>query len=127
MRVIILFVGFFLLTCTDKKGQDIREIVAKINKKCPVRLDSETRLDSITLPGKKKIVYFYTLVNTSLAKLDTDQFQKDLRPGILSTIRLSPEMKQMREEGYTVVYQYTDGYHKPVSTIKIVPADYQEK
>ena len=24
-------------------------------------------------------------------------------------------------------YQYRDGYHKPVSTIKIVPADYREK
>ena len=56
--------------------------------------------------------------------IDTATFRKALFPGLLSNIKISAEMKKLREHNTEVDYLYLDKNEKQVLTIKIYPKDY---
>ncbi|MDI1353634.1 MAG: hypothetical protein PSX36_01860 [bacterium] len=90
-------------------------------------VDSETQLDGIELKNAHTILYNYTLIHTTVAAIDTHQFYLSMWPGILSTIRVSPEMQELRDNKMSVWYHYRDGYQKDIYTFKISPSDYQKQ
>ena len=61
-------------------------------------IDSETKFEGIEFIETNKIIYKFTLINLSVQNVDTTQFKLALWPGILSTIKISSEMKKLREE-----------------------------
>jgi hypothetical protein len=88
-------------------------------------LDSETRIDSLHLERLHTLVYNYSLVHFQRSKVDTAQFRLALWPGILSTVRSSPEMQKLRENKATIVYRYSDQLGQPIIRLVIKPEHYQ--
>jgi hypothetical protein len=124
----ILLFGLLFSSCGENGRQEtaeLEEIVKKVNAKCPTLLDSETEFNGIDLVNEKTIRYKYTLINASAAAIDTHAFRAAMWPGILSTIRVSEEMKKLREQQLHVEYFYQDKYKVPVYTFKIRPSDYK--
>ncbi len=127
-KIAILLLALNFLSCNILQGEDksMEDQIAAINKKCPQMLDSETRIDKVELKVPNTIVYRYTLVNLLAENVDTLKFYKMLWPGLLSYIKVSDEMKNLRNSGSSVEYCYSDKKNKEVYRFKIGPKDYNQ-
>ena len=121
IAVLTLFSGCELF----QPEPDLDDIVNDMNRKCPMMIDSETRLDKISVDDPSFLSYHYSLVNIEASRVDTHQFRLAMWPGLLSTIRLSPEMQKLREEEVTIRYYYNDKNQEPISVFVFAPADYK--
>ncbi len=131
INVWLLSASVCLLFCrcaTESSGSaTLEEIAREFNKKCPQMIDSETKIDGIEIKEPNTIVYNYTLVNLFKQKVDTAEFNKALRPGLISVIKLSPEMKKLRDNNTNFEYAYYDKSHTFIYLFKILPTDYNSK
>lgn len=105
--------------------EELYEIAVKINAKCPQMIDSETRLDGIEIKEPVTLVYKYTLVNLMRENVDTAAFRRALWPGLVSNIKISSDMKKLRDNETIVHYAYSDKSNKPILTVTITPNDYK--
>jgi hypothetical protein len=129
MRSHIAFVFVLCLTCCAGLGDEhdrLAKTVAKLNEKCPVMIDSETRLDGIDLPDEYSIRYNYSLVHFVSQKVDTAAFYRAMWPGIVSNIKVSPEMKRLREMDLLIQYTYRDSIGKMIYDFKVHPEHYRD-
>lgn len=95
-----------------------------VNKKCPMMVDEETRLDSVEAIGNKTLQYHYTLVNYSVKELDLEKLKATMQPYILKEIKTKPEMKVFREKGVKLAYFYKDKLSDSVLLLTYKPEDY---
>jgi len=122
--VCFLLLTACLTSCEPAPAEEksLEEIVRKINTKCPVMIDSETRLEYLrVLPGG--LQYTYRLVHLSEIK-DTVAFKNLLWPGLLAAIRTDPDLKSMRDKSYTIVHRYESMEGKYLMAVRITPGDY---
>lgn len=126
INLLVLLACLLFAGCSDesKNMEELSGIAKEINEKCPQMLDSETRLDGIEVKEPNTLVYRYTLINV-INHVDTVQFYRALWPGIISTIKVSVEMKKLREHNTNIEYFYQDKNNKPIYTFRISPADYK--
>jgi hypothetical protein len=123
--------GIFLICCCsscrylDSEQDELEQIVAGLNQKLPQKLDSETTIDKIEVKDSGTLLYSYTLVNLTASAIDTQQFYKALWPGILSHIKVSREMKKLRDMHITIEYLYKDKTGKFIYLFKVRPEDYK--
>ena len=122
-HLLVALVVAGLFSCSGRS--DLEILVEEANKDYPARIDSETRIDNIEVHGENTLRYNYTLLNVLAQNVDTFQFRRALWPGILSMIKLSPDMKKLREAGTTIEYHYNDQQNKPICTFTITPAHYK--
>lgn len=129
LRFFLIYI--FLLVCfircadsAEKNMEDLSKVAREINDKCPKMLDSETRLDGIEVKEPNTLVYKYTLINLSAQNIDTVQFYRALWPGIISNIKVSPEMKKLKQNNTNIEYYYQDKTNKAIYTFRIGPLDY---
>lgn len=101
------------------------QIASEINKSCPLMVDSETRMDNITALPNHIFMYNYTLINYELGAFDTTEIKKQLEPLILNFVKTSPQMKQIRELKFTLLYHYKDKNGKYLFQITATPQQYE--
>src|SRR5437879_584974 len=93
-----LAVMLFLVTACNPFAReeefDLEKSASMINQKCPQMIDSETRIDAVEVKEHTTLVYRYTLVNLSVANVDTHNFYLAMWPGLLSTVKVSREMEK---------------------------------
>ena len=126
-KILTLLLCTLLMACEDPTAntEELKQIVADFNQKCPQTLDSETRIDGLEFKEPNTLTYKYTLLNLNVLTLDTHQFYIAMWPGLLSTIKVSAEMKKLRDNDATIEYDYRDKAGKPVYLFKIAPKDYK--
>jgi len=119
--------GFLFVQCSDESRhlKELSDVAKEINEKCPQMLDSETRLDGIEVKDPNTLVYRYTLVKLLSHNVDTVMFYRALWPGIISNVKVSVEMKKLREHNTNIEYFYQDKNGVPIYTFRIRPADYK--
>lgn len=130
MRVVLisLFAIALLSGCSGSSEQYMEKLSAiaeDVNQKCPKMLDSETRLDGIDVREPNVLVYRYTLVNFLSENVDTALFRRALWPGILSTVKVSADMKVLREAETVIEYAYRDKNNASIYTFRITPDLYK--
>jgi hypothetical protein len=111
---------------THKPSVDkaLMEAAGEVNKTCPIRIDSETRLDNtIALPNKFQ--YNYTLVNVEKKDIDTLKLKALVTPGIVNSVKSSPEMKFIRDNKVIINYYYRDKNGVYLLQIPVTPAQYK--
>ncbi len=101
------------------------EIVKKFNSKCPLIVDSETRVDGIEIKKPNTIVYKYTLVNLLVESVDTSAFSKALRPGIISTLKTNSDLKDLKDNNAIFEYSYKDKKNRLIYLFKVTSKDYK--
>jgi len=128
MKYLIPVLLFFIFASCENHivdTGDLEQIAADFNKDGPRMIDSETKIDAIEIKGNNTIVYKYTLVNLLARNVDTNTFKKALKPGIISIIKISPEMKKLRDQDTYFEYYYRDKENKFIYNFKILPGDYR--
>lgn len=105
--------------------QSLDEQIQTINSKCPVQIDSETRLDRVQLLQGPSLNYFYTLTKIKAVK-DTLGFKNALWPGLLAGVRTDANMTPLKAANFSFVYTYRSAENKYLFSVSISPADYQK-
>ena len=77
----------------------------EINKKAPIMIDNETRLDRATVGPGLRFVYQYTFPNYTSNNIDANWLYKNLQPKV--TVAACSEMKSSLEYGVIYVYTYS--------------------
>ncbi len=121
-----------LSSCGAAIDKLIDKMVVEGNKQCPVSMNSEMRLDSISHPGKGIIEYSYTLVNVTAESLAENKDQvvsmmEAQKPQMISMIKNTAdnEMKAILKLNATFRYTYLDKDGNKITSLDITPEDYK--
>lgn len=107
-------------------SQALTEMVININQNCPVMIDAVTRLDSASLPNKKAINYYYSIIQTTTNEIDIISFEKSLYTRLLISIKETNEMELLRTNETTFGYFYYDKDGTLISKFIITPENYSK-
>ena len=97
----------------------------EMNKSCPTMIDSETRLDSATVILPKIFQYNYTLINYEKEELDILELENMLEQSIVNSVRISPEMKDFRDNKVVINFYYNDKNGDYLLHISVSPEQYE--
>ncbi len=114
---------------SDREAEFQKQLVQAaeaINKDCPMRIDSQTRLDNTRAAPGKTFIYNYTLVNYRREELDSTAIRAEMTPALINNIRTSREMATFRQNQVTLIYKYKDREGENFLQIMISPQDYQD-
>ena len=120
---LILTIGYFS-SCS--KGAVVDKLIEKVametNKQCPMAINSETRLDSVTHPAQQTLAYFYTLL--SIEK-DSMSFEPEvLEESLAQAIRDNKELEALRKLNVFFRYVYFDKNSEFALRIEVTPEMY---
>ena len=128
--VAALIGAFFGMTvfrhCANQAPSIDQAIVAtssQLNKTLPMMVDSETRLDNTMAAPDKTIIYRYTLINMNAADIKKDQLVTAIRPQVVATYKTNDTMKEFRNNGITMQYQYSDKSGVFITQFSVGPKD----
>jgi hypothetical protein len=85
--------------------ETLENLSAQMNRKMPVMVDRETRLDRVTAEPGQQLKYHYTLVAVRGSDVNTADFHKLLAPRLKSQL-CGSEMENFLKQGVTVSYFY---------------------
>lgn len=135
MLVAMVMVGAVVRGCmssTDGVGQSsqptssqiVYAVSDEVNKKLPLFIDSETRLDKVVPShGGSRMTYSYTLVNRRSSDVDRSAFRSTVFPGVKVGVCTSPDMARIRELGVTVDYAYSGYDGVEVARLSVAPSE----
>ncbi|MCL2649445.1 MAG: hypothetical protein FWD60_00280 [Candidatus Azobacteroides sp.] len=122
---LIISISYFS-SCS--KGAIVDKLVEKmateVNKQCPMAVDSETRLDSVTHPAQHTLAYFYTLLNIEKDSLTFDQ--KVLDENLTQAVKANKQLEALRKLNVSFRYVYFDKNSDPAFKIEITPEMYNK-
>lgn len=93
---------------TPSHEAQLQQAAGNLNKSCPMMIDPETRLDTVTIPAARTFQYNYTLVNLQKATIDMEDLKNFLKPTIIENVKTSPQLQLFREQSTTLSYRYSD-------------------
>ena len=118
-----------LSSCGPVIDKLIDKIVVEANKQCPISLDSETRLDSITHPEKGILKYSHTLINLTGEELEVDKDKiipalKNIAIDNLKNTTIS-ELKAILKLNAIFRYTYYDKNGELLFSFDVTPEEYK--
>lgn len=107
--------------------QAVDEVLAKMsvrmNRKLPVSVDKDTRLDRVSAVPGQHFIYHYTLVNLGANDVNTDTFHKKFKPRLKDRLCGSTEMQNFLKNGVSISYLYKGKEGAPIGGAKFAPSD----
>jgi hypothetical protein len=101
----------------------LEQVAREVNKRLPMTIDAETRLDtSVAGPGLQ-YTYIYTLVNYPATSIDGHVLQESFGPSVKRSACANKDMAVFFRNNVTVSYDYRGNDGRPIATIKVLPAD----
>lgn len=110
--------------------QNIEDILnktaASINKKAPMAIDAETRLDSAQT-SNHEFRYRYTLINHNAEDISAREIQRTTWKTLLKNLCASNDMKTFRDNDVTVMYSYFGRDGRQIATLSASPSQCAER
>jgi hypothetical protein len=100
----------------------LEEEFFKANRRLPKMIDSTTRLDAMSIRDKD-LFFSYTLINTSVEKLDVDRFTSIMAPKLKEAQCNKKPMRVLLDEGRKIIFSYKDESNNPVTDIIVQKSD----
>ncbi|MBI9019692.1 MAG: hypothetical protein JEZ10_00345, partial [Verrucomicrobia bacterium] len=97
----------------------------ELAKATPMVIDYETRMDRILVTGEKTVTCYYTLLNVTKEEVDTAEFVRMMRPGLLDRYNQHPALEWFRDRNIQIQHAYYGRDAQWVATIQ-VPADVEK-
>ncbi len=94
----------------------------RIKGHLPLMVDEDTRLDAVSIEGKK-FIYFYTLVSITKDEIDIATFEEKMRGAVVGQSCSNSELKQILEHGGSLGYIYKDKNGSIISSITVTIED----
>lgn len=99
------------------------KVSAQMNKKLPIAVDNDTRLDRVSAVPGQHFIYHYTLVGLNASEVSVDRFQNSVKPELKNRLCDSSEMQNFLKNGVTISYLYKGKDGQPIGGAKFVPSD----
>lgn len=119
---------FFLSENAEETTIEVKELVAKYNKNCPLKIQDGIRLDSVSLPNlteEKEVQYNLTLLNVEKETAEIDVIKTEIQKSLISTAKANPGLQVFRYNDYTLIYSYKDKKKAFLFDVKILPDQYK--
>lgn len=95
----------------------------QLNKRMPMTIDKDTRLDNILAGPGRRFTYNYTLVTATLPEIDRGYFVKTFQSNLKNGVCSHPDMQIFFRNGVTVGYSYRANDGGSVGKIDVTPRD----
>lgn len=93
------------------------------NKKLPMLVSNEIRLDRIAAEPGRLVYYFYTLMALKSSGLDSNRVGHLLRPPHLEEFCKGPDMRMFRDNNVNMVHVYSGSDGVEITRIRLTTAD----
>jgi hypothetical protein len=124
---IIVFVILKQLFLTAPSFDEVLKNDAKeINKSCPIMVDETTRLDNAIALPNRTFQMNYTITSAYKALINIIEFEKTMRPIILTGLKNNPDLKNIHGKNVTMVYNFKDCNGEFISNITFKPDEYDK-
>jgi len=125
--ITLMSVSMFIQSCGSSNAPDkgLVKMTEEINKKCPMMIDAETRLDITTALPNKTFMYEYTFINYENGMIDTTLMKNYIMPNAINVIKTNPALKYFRDSKATVKYSYKDKNGNYMFSFAVTPKDYK--
>lgn len=123
-----LYFQFFISENAAETKTEVKELVEKYNKNCPLKIQEGIRLDNVSLPDlpeEKAVQYNLTLLNVDKETAETDVIQTEIEKSLISTAKANPGLQVFRDNDYTLLYSYKDKKKVFLFDVKILPDQYK--
>ena len=120
-----IYFQFFLSESKNETNTEVKELVTKYNKNCPLTIQEGIRLDSVTLPQESVVQYNLTLLNVEKQTAEIDVIQEEIKKSLVSTAKANKGLQIFRDNDYTLIYSYSDKKKVFLFTVKILPYQYK--
>lgn len=111
---------------TDQITGDLQKMLEfqqnKIRGYLPLKVDEDTRLDSV-LVEDGRLTYYFTLVTIAKGELDIDQFDVAMLEMLAGQACNQREMNQILDNSGTIGYMYKDMNGDTLSALQVSSAD----
>ncbi|HSC55288.1 MAG TPA: hypothetical protein VLC98_16770 [Phnomibacter sp.] len=108
-------------------NEELIQLTQEINAKCPLIIDSTTRLDNTTVLAENKLLYNYTILQPAEAsvKADTAAFQHLVKESQINKIQTNPRFSTLKKEkDLGFIANWYDEQGKYICGLIITPEDY---
>ncbi|RZJ55940.1 MAG: hypothetical protein EOO44_01370 [Flavobacterium sp.] len=123
--ILVGFTQFYFYQNEDEINSEIKELVDKYNKNCPLTIQEGIRLDSVSLPEKQVAQYNLTLVNVESQTAEVDVIKQEIEKSLVSTAKANPGLQVFRDNDFTLIYSYTDKKKVFLFKVTILPDQYK--
>lgn len=120
-----IYFQFFLSENAVEVKTEIKELVEKYNKNCPLTIQEGIRLDSVNLPEKNVVQYNLTLMNVEKETAEINVIKKEIEKSLLSTAKANTGLQVFRDNDYNLIYSYSDKKEVYLFAITITPDQYK--
>jgi flagellar basal body-associated protein FliL len=120
-----VYFQFFLSENKAEVNSEIKELVGKYNKNCPLTIQDGIRLDSVSLPGEQVVQYNLTLLNVQKETAEIDVIKQEIEKSLISTAKANSGLQVFRDNDYTLVYSYSDKKKVFLFNVKILADQYK--
>jgi hypothetical protein len=120
----VLIQQIFFNPSTDEQ---LEKTASMLNKKCPVMIDKETRLENAAVLPGRVFQYNFTLVNMVVDSINIKAFDENMKPLVLKSVKTNPRYKAYMKREVTISYAYSDKNGKYISVISVTPDMYKGK
>lgn len=105
----IILVSVKIILFEDSSSdRDVMKFAREMNKRCPLMIDPETRLDKVNVLTDNNLEFNYTLINKFRDSVAIGNLRQYLEPVILNKIKTSPDLSRYLKKDLTWVYSYND-------------------
>jgi hypothetical protein len=105
-------VAFTVVGCTNNAVfTEVAKASEEMNKRCPMVIDADTRLDNTTVTDNPvKLVYNYTVVTAEKKAVEPQlaTVKEAMRTRTENSVNSSPELKFYRDNEVPLTYSYKD-------------------
>ena len=123
-----VYFQFFLSENANETKVEVKELVEKYNKNCPLKIQEGIRLDSVSLPNlleERSVQYNLTLLNVQKEKAEIDVIKAEIEKSLISTAKANPGLQVFRDNDYALIYSYKDKKNAFLFDVKIAPDQYK--
>ena len=127
--LLLLFIPLVFSCDSSSPKSDVdfllQNMAQEINKKCPMVINKDTRLNNVAILSNKTIRYNYTLVNLNVDEIDADLLKKESTTLLNNDVKTNNGLKKLRSYNVTFAYYYADKNGKFIFEHKVTPSIYK--
>jgi hypothetical protein len=125
LSIILSFAIYKLVSSSPKtKDESLSELVENVNKMCPVMIDTETRLNKVTVSADKTVQFDFVLVNISATQMDVELLKSRIEPSLINEVKTNAQMKAFRDNQAILQYDFSDKKGTFLFSTVVKPEDY---